>query len=48
MKNPDEEMAVMAHTMRAKQPKRGVVAGEKRFIETLTAVRNQWGEGVSI
>ena len=26
-------MAVMALTMRAKQPKRGVVAGEKGFIE---------------
>ena len=33
MKNPDGEMAVMALTMRAKQPKRGVVAGEKGFIE---------------
>ncbi len=33
MKNPDGEMAVMALTMRAKQPKRGVVAGEKGYIE---------------
>lgn len=33
MKNPEGEMAVMALTMRAKQPKRGVVAGEKGFIE---------------
>ena len=33
LKNPDGEMAVMALTMRAKQPKRGVVAGEKGFIE---------------
>lgn len=33
LKNPDGEMAVMALTMRAKQPKRGVVAGENGFIE---------------
>lgn len=33
LKNPDGEMAVMALTMRAKQPKRGVVSGEKGFIE---------------
>jgi len=33
LKNPDGQMAVMALTMRAKQPKRGVVAGEKGFIE---------------
>lgn len=33
MKNPDGEMAVIALTMRAKQPKRGVIAGEKGFIE---------------
>lgn len=33
MKNPDGEMAVMALTMRAKQPKRGVIAGEKGYIE---------------
>lgn len=33
LKNPDGEMAVMALTMRAKQPKRGVIAGEKGFIE---------------
>ncbi len=33
LKNPDGEMAVMALTMRAKQPKRGVIAGEKGYIE---------------
>lgn len=33
LKNPDGQMAVMALTMRAKQPKRGVVAGEFGFIE---------------
>lgn len=33
LKNQEGEMAVMALTMRAKQPKRGVVAGEKGFIE---------------
>ncbi len=33
LKNPDGEMSVMALTMRAKQPKRGVVACEKAFIE---------------
>lgn len=33
LKNPDGQMAVMALTMRAKQPKRGVIAGEKGFIE---------------
>ena len=33
MKNPDDQMAVMALTMRAKQPKRGVIAGEKGYIE---------------
>ena len=33
LKNADGEMAVMALTMRAKQPKRGVIAGEKGFIE---------------
>ncbi|CAM4101709.1 oxidoreductase [Streptococcus penaeicida] len=33
LKNPEGEMAVMALTMRAKQPKRGVVAGEKGYIE---------------
>lgn len=33
LKNPDGELAVMALTMRAKQPKRGVIAGEKGFIE---------------
>lgn len=33
LKNPQGQMAVMALTLRAKQPKRGVVAGEKGFIE---------------
>ena len=33
MKNQDGQMVVMALTMRAKQPKRGVVAGEKGYIE---------------
>ncbi len=33
LKNPDGEMAVIALTMLAKQPKRGVVAGEKGYIE---------------
>ena len=33
LKNSRDEMAVMALTMRAKQPKRGVVAGEKGYIE---------------
>lgn len=33
LRNPEGEMAVMALTMRAKQPKRGVVAGEKGYIE---------------
>lgn len=33
MKNDCGQMAVTALTMRAKQPKRGVVAGEKGFIE---------------
>ena len=33
LKNPDGELAVMALTMRAKQPKRGIIAGEKGFIE---------------
>lgn len=33
LKNPDGQMAVMALTMRAKQPKRGVIAGEKGYIE---------------
>lgn len=31
--NPEGQMAVMALTMRAKQPKRGVVAGELGYIE---------------
>lgn len=33
LRNPEGEMAVIALTMRAKQPKRGVVAGEKGYIE---------------
>lgn len=33
MKNDCDQMAVMALTMRAKQPKRGVVAGELGYIE---------------
>ncbi len=33
LKNLDGEMAVIALTMRAKQPKRGVIAGEKGYIE---------------
>ncbi|MDO5410231.1 MAG: Gfo/Idh/MocA family oxidoreductase [Lachnospiraceae bacterium] len=41
LKNPDGQMAVMALTMRAKQPKRGVVAGEKGFIEICEYPRAQ-------
>lgn len=33
LKNEKEQMAVIALTMRAKQPKRGVVTGDKGFIE---------------
>lgn len=33
LKNPEGQMAVMALTLRAKQPKRGVIVGEKGFIE---------------
>lgn len=33
LKNSRDEMAVMALTMRAKQPKRGVIAGEDGYIE---------------
>lgn len=33
LKNPDGQMAVLALTMRAKQPKRGVIAGAKAYIE---------------
>ena len=33
LRNPEGEMAVIALTMRAKQPKHGVVAGEKGYIE---------------
>lgn len=41
LKNPDGEMAVIALTMRAKQPKRGVIAGEKGFIEISNYPRAQ-------
>ncbi|MDD4692015.1 MULTISPECIES: Gfo/Idh/MocA family protein [Clostridia] len=33
LKNPEGQMAVIALTMRAKQPKRGVIAGEEGYIE---------------
>lgn len=33
LRNPQGQMAVMALTMRAKQPKRGVIAGEDGYIE---------------
>ena len=33
LKNPDEEMAVISLTMRAKQPKRGMIALEEGYIE---------------
>lgn len=33
LRNPEGQMAVMALTMRAKQPKRGVIAGELGYIE---------------
>lgn len=33
LKNDDEQMAVMALSMRAKQPKRGVISGTKGYIE---------------
>ena len=33
LKNPDGQMAVISLTMRAKQPKRGIIAGEKGYIE---------------
>lgn len=33
MKNPDGQLVVSALTMRAKQPKRGVIAGEQGYIE---------------
>lgn len=33
LKNPQEQMAVMALSLRAKQPKRGVIAGTKGYIE---------------
>ncbi len=39
LRNPEGEMAVIALTMRAKQPKRGVVAGEKGYIEIYTYPR---------
>jgi len=32
LKNPDDEMAVVSLTMRAKQPKRGIVCGELAYI----------------
>lgn len=41
MKNPDGEMVVMALTMCAKQPKRGVVAFEKGYIEVTNYPRAQ-------
>lgn len=41
MKNKDGQMVVMALTMRAKQPKRGVVAGEEGFIEINDYPRGQ-------
>ncbi len=41
LKNPDGEMAVIALSMRAKQPKRGVIAGEKGFIEIDNYPRTQ-------
>lgn len=33
LKNPSEQMSVMALSMRAKQPKRGVISGTKGYIE---------------
>jgi predicted dehydrogenase len=33
LKNPDQQMAVMALSLRAKQPKRGVVSGTKGYVE---------------
>lgn len=39
LRDPEGEMAVIALTMRAKQPKRGVVAGEKGYIEVYTYPR---------
>lgn len=33
LKNDDEQLAVMALSMRAKQPKRGVVSGTKGYVE---------------
>ena len=41
LKNPDGEMAVMALTMRAKQPKRGVAAFEEGYIEVNNYPRAQ-------
>jgi len=41
MKNRDGQMVVMALTMRAKQPKRGVVAGEEGYIEISDYPRGQ-------
>lgn len=33
LKNPQEQMAVMALSLRAKQPKRGVISGTKGYVE---------------
>lgn len=33
LKNNDGQMSVIALTMRAKQPKRGVISGEKGYIQ---------------
>ena len=41
LKNPDGEMAVMALTMRAKQPKRGLVAGEKDLSKSMIIQERQ-------
>lgn len=41
MKNREGQMVVMALTMRAKQPKRGVVAGEEGYIEIDNYPRGQ-------
>lgn len=41
LKNPEGQLAVVSLTLRAKQPKRGVVAGEKGFIEVCEYPRAQ-------
>ena len=41
LKNPEGQLAVVSLTLRAKQPKRGVVAGEKGFIEVYEYPRAQ-------